>query len=72
MEPFIVHLDGSTHQFHPGATVRDLLGRLAPEARALIRTGHAYLGDAQGHELGETGALEPGGSYRVVERAVGG
>lgn len=63
MEAFEVTLDGATHRFFPGATVRDLVGRLGPEEQVAIANGLATITDAHGNVLGSGGALRPNGRY---------
>ncbi|MNX98690.1 hypothetical protein D3C86_1311080 [compost metagenome] len=66
MEAFEVTLDGTPYRFFPGATVRDLLGRLAPEEQVAIANGLAAIADAHGNTLGSGGALRPGGRYLLL------
>lgn len=69
MDAFEVSLDGEWHRFFPGATVRDLVGRLGPEDQVAFHNGIAWILDEFGNRVGEGGALQPGGRYRV-ERLV--
>jgi hypothetical protein len=68
MEAFEVTLDGVVHRFFPGATVRDLAGRLGPEEQVAIANGLATITDAHGNELGSGGALRQGGRYLLVRK----
>ncbi|MBM3271431.1 MAG: hypothetical protein FJZ01_27660 [Candidatus Sericytochromatia bacterium] len=61
----IVHLDGRPQKFHPGATVRDLAGRLEDAAREAWKRGELIITDADGHEVGSGGALSDGATYRT-------
>lgn len=69
MQRFSVQLDGESYAFFPGATVRDLLGRMSPEDQIAVANGLAYLSDANGNRLGEGGALHAGGTYELVRIA---
>lgn len=69
MDAFEVLLDGTTYRFFPGATVRDLLGRLGPEEQVAIANGLATVLDEFGNRLGEGGALRAGGRYQLEWRA---
>jgi len=62
----IVTLDGETYRFHPGARVQNLIDRLPPDMQIRIRNGLAVVTDADGNELGEGGALRPGGTYHLA------
>lgn len=69
MDAFEVTLDGAAHRFFPGATVRDLIGRLGPEDQVAIANGLAYVADAYGNRVGEGGALRPGSAFLLVRMA---
>lgn len=69
MDAFEVSLDGERYRFFPGATVRDLIGRLGPEDQVAIANGLAAILDEFGNRLGEGGALRSGGEY-WLERLV--
>lgn len=69
MDAFEVTLDGERHRFFPGATVRDLIGRLGPEEQVAIANGLAAVLDEFGNRLGEGGALRADGMY-ALERLV--
>ncbi len=69
MDAFEVTLDGEPLRFFPGATVRDLIGRLGPEDQVAIANGLAFILDEFGNRVGEGGALRAGGAY-AVERYV--
>lgn len=59
-------LDGLAHRFFPGATVRDLVGRLGPEEQVAIANGLATITDAHGNAMGSGGALRPDGRYFLL------
>lgn len=69
MDAFEVTLDGERHRFFPGATVRDLIGRLGPEEQVAIANGLAYVSDDLGNRVGEGGALRPGAAFLLVRMA---
>lgn len=60
-----VFLDGLKLTFFPGATVRDLIGRLPEDERKALDEGEASVIDSDGHELGEGGALSDGARYYI-------
>lgn len=69
MDAFEVSLDGERHRFFPGATVRDLVGRLGPEDQVAIANGLAWILDEFGNQVGEGGALRPGARFSLLRLA---
>ncbi len=61
----IVYLDGRPERFFPGATVRDLAGRLGDEDRKAWDEEDAYIADEDGHKVGSGGALSDGARYSL-------
>lgn len=64
----IVYLDGRAERFFPGATVRDLAGRLAPAEFEAWKNEDAYIADEDGYEVGAGGALSDGVRYSLRRR----
>jgi len=69
MDAFEVSLDGERYRFFPGATVRDLIGRLGPEDQVAIANGLAAITDDMGNRVGEGGALRPGARFILLRIA---
>lgn len=64
----LVYLDGRPQRFFPGATVRDLAGRLDPEDYEAWKNEDAYIVDENGFEVGSGGALCEGCRYWLRRR----
>ncbi|MBM3260631.1 MAG: hypothetical protein FJY99_12935 [Candidatus Sericytochromatia bacterium] len=65
----VVWLEDRAYRFFPGATVRDLVGRLPAVTRRDLEDGKALLTDRDGYEVAEEGALSPGAVYTLVRTA---
>lgn len=67
--PLVVWVEDRAYRFFPGATVRDLVGRLPVATRRELADGKALLTDRDGYEVAEEGALSPGAVYLLVRSA---
>lgn len=61
-----VWLEDRAYRFFPGATVRDLIGRLSEPMRDAISRGDVLITDRDGYEVAPGGALSPDAVYLLI------